>query len=157
LQATVAGIVLGSQAHGNEVKLTCTIRRQSAFWDALPQLQQQGINQQQLQQHKQADGKIKLAKVFPRFVDEDLLAAVQHQEPSLSAVVEAGEGHGPRKEFFQAAALNWTKSAPQQVRQAHLVQQEGLPHCSGPLQQEPCHWLSQERQMIVPNCIADPA
>lgn len=114
LQAIVAGILLGSQAHGNETKLTCTIRRQSAFWDALPQLQPQGISQQQLQ-HQQAHGKIKLAKLFPRFVDEDLLSAVEQQQPSLSAVVEAGEGHGPRKEFFQAAAFNWTTSAPQQV------------------------------------------
>jgi hypothetical protein len=155
LQAIVAGIVLGSQAHGNEVKLTCTIRRQSAFWDALPQLQQQGISQQHSQQ--MADGKIKLAKLFPRFVDEDLLAAVQQQKHFLAAVVEAGEGHGPRKEFFQAAALNWTKSAPQQVCHAPLVRQDGPAACSSSAAARFMDTLSQERQRIVPACFADPA
>lgn len=116
MQTIVAGIVLGSHAQGNEQKVPCTIIRRSAFWDALPQLQQQGITQEQLQhKYQQADGKVLLAKLFPRFVDEDLLSVMQ-QQPSQSAAVEAGEGHGLRKEFFQAAAVNWTTSAPQQVR-----------------------------------------
>jgi hypothetical protein len=112
LQAIVACIVLGSQAQDNEVKVTCSVRRRSAFWDALPQLQQQGIMQELLQQ---AGGSVS-AKLFPRFVDEDVLTAVVQQQPvPAAAVVEAGEGHGPRKEFFRAAAHNWTTAAPQQV------------------------------------------
>jgi hypothetical protein len=133
-------VVLGGHAKGDEVKVSCTVRRDSAFWDALGQLQQQGILQQQHQDSDQADGRVMLAKLFPRFVD-DQLSSQQHQQqgqplvqglpganripssmwsqqpfaPSVSASVEAGEGHGPRKEFFQAAAHNWTTAAPQQV------------------------------------------
>lgn len=136
-QAVIASIVLGAHAAGgSELKVTCTARRQHAFWDALPQLQQQGVTPEQLLD-RQANGQVVLAKLFPRFVDEDLHDGLhQHnqrnQQQTLdsggsepwqqqggfqagAAAVEAGEGHGPRKEFFQAAALNWTTSAPQQV------------------------------------------
>lgn len=136
-------MVLGSHADGDEVKVSCTVRRDSAFWDALGQLQQQGILQQQHQDSRQAHGRVMLAKLFPRFVDDQLSAQQQQQQqgqpvlqglqgasslqfglssmssqqpaPPVSAAVEAGEGHGPRKEFFQAAAHNWTTAAPQQV------------------------------------------
>lgn len=122
LQAIVACIVLGSQAQDNEVKVTCTVRRHSTFWDALSQLQQQGITQELLQQ---AGGSM-LAKLFPRFVDEDVLTNVQQPMPAAAAV-EAGEGHGPRKEFFQAAAHNWTTAGPQQVSSALQDQQPAYP------------------------------
>lgn len=118
LQATVAGIVLGSHAQGGETKVTCTVTRDAAFWDALPQLQQQVITQGGLQADKQQDGVVMLAKLFPRFVD-DTLSAQQQQHTQLTqpaAAVEAGEGHGPRKEYFQLAAHNWTTtSGPNQV------------------------------------------
>lgn len=123
LQAIVACIVLGSQAQDNEVKVACTVRRHSTFWDALPQLQQQGITQELLQQ---AGGSM-LAKLFPRFVDEVVLTNVQQEPPTAAAAVEAGEGHGPRKEFFQAAAHNWTTAASQQVRSALQHRQPACP------------------------------
>lgn len=142
----MACIVLGSCAQTGDCKVSCTVRRKHSFWDALPQLQQQGITPQQLHpDDQQHDSRLKLAKLFPGFVDEQLLAAVQplQQEAgscqqlgsraadgvaseaamgrawpgSLSSLlVEAGEGHGPRKEWFQAAAMNWTSQASLQVR-----------------------------------------
>lgn len=115
--------MLGSQAQDNEVKVACTVRRHSAFWDALPQLQQQGITQELLQQ---AGGSM-LAKLFPRFVDEDVLTNVQQEPMPGAAAVEAGEGHGPRKEFFQAAAHNWTTAGPQQVSSALQHRQPACP------------------------------
>jgi hypothetical protein len=151
-QAIVAGVVLGSHAVGDEAKVSCTVRRDSAFWDALGQLQQQGILQHHQDSH-QADGRVMLAKLFPRFVDVQLSAQQQQQQqqqegqplrqgsqveslqhgPSsissqqfvakpVSPAVEAGEGHGPRKEFFQAAAHNWTTAAAQQVGSLHWPQ-----------------------------------
>lgn len=152
LQAIVACIVLGSHMLGGEVKLSCTVRRQTAFWDALQQLLQQGI----VPSGPGGDGVVQLAKLFPRFVDEHLSAQHQQQhhqqqqpptqrvhdadlpiasstaelqqqpvcgsEQLLSwrnsqaaAAVEAGEGHGPRKEFFEAVAANWTATNTGQV------------------------------------------
>jgi hypothetical protein len=99
------------------------VRRHSAFWDALPQLHQQGIVQQGRQQ--QAAGLMPLAKLFPRFVDEQLLQQnhIQQQQQQQSssaarfgAAVEGGEGHGPRKEFFQLVGENWGRAETGQVR-----------------------------------------
>lgn len=105
------------------------VLRRSAFWDALQQLQQQGVVPSDLSQ--QPSRKVQLAKLFPRFVDESL-EVQQQQQPSattsLSSVtssnssnthhalaVEGGEGHGPRKEFFGLVADSWTNTADKQV------------------------------------------
>ena len=131
--------MLGSSCQCGDVKATCTVRRRTAFWDALAQLPVLAVQQgTAVEQHPalQGGGAVKLAKLFPRFLDEHLSPQPQQQQqqaPSLShqlhntqaltvhpggdAVgVEAGEGHGPRKEFFEAVARNWTTATgPQHV------------------------------------------
>eukprot|EP00879_Flechtneria_rotunda_P014000 GHRR01014627.1.p1 GENE.GHRR01014627.1~~GHRR01014627.1.p1 ORF type:complete len:333 (+),score=116.19 GHRR01014627.1:616-1614(+) len=115
-KAVIACLVLGGKATSGEHKVSLTIRRSEAFWDALEQLQQQGLVH--LPGSQLCHGSHQLAKVFPRFVDERLLQGEHNLQGQLidssstdssdgsrqlSLAVEGGEGHGPRKEFFQLA------------------------------------------------------
>lgn len=134
-QATLAYLQLGGKAPAGELKVTLVVLRQSAFWDALQQLQQQHIVP--TDSDKQIPGSLQLAKLFPQFVDEHLTADQQEhpgisQNDSSSAtylgslrggglVVEGGEGHGPRKELFGLVGQNWTMAAAQQVTESGIT------------------------------------
>jgi hypothetical protein len=119
VQAVLACLLLGGRAAAGEVRVSCVVHRRSAFWDALQQLQQQGIVRPDRQQ--QVAGAVQLAKLFPKFVDEQLLHShhqqQQQQENAASSgfTVEGGEGHGPRKEFFQLIGENWGRANTGQV------------------------------------------
>jgi hypothetical protein len=125
-QVTLASIIQGSKAALGatpELKVAVTVSRSAAFWAALPQLQQQGVMPcaatlpAQQQPESCHNSEPQLAKLFPRFVDDGLLQAGADRQQQLVTAVEAGEGHGPRKEFFAAAAANCAAaSGPDEVR-----------------------------------------
>ncbi|WIA11861.1 hypothetical protein OEZ85_011947 [Tetradesmus obliquus] len=126
-KAVLACLQLGSRAAAGELRVPCVVRRRSAFWDALQQLQQQGIVTVLPDRQQQAAGAVQLAKLFPRFVDEQQQQQQQQQQHQLSSatgysvVVEGGEGHGPRKEFFQLVGEGWSRAdAAQPALFVHL-------------------------------------
>ncbi len=87
---------------GGELRANFQVRRSggNAFWDAMQQASESGLLPQ--------DGAPQRCyKVFPSFVDEWSSAA--DGGPAAKKIkVEAGEGHGPRKEFFCLAAASMT-------------------------------------------------
>ncbi|KAL6754666.1 hypothetical protein V8C86DRAFT_315351 [Haematococcus lacustris] len=176
-------IILDTEAAAGqgEGRLNLTVRRSQALWDALPQVQQQGVlvlcqhplpalpspvstpppcqsspltQPEQLEvqaatgpqgqghaslfgcqghsdlvggQAEQAAGTQQLqarpVKVFPSFVDE-----VAWGGGDRRPVVEAGEGHGPRKEFFAACGISMVGGQQQQpmaVAREGVQQQQG--------------------------------
>ncbi|GMH39124.1 hypothetical protein BSKO_07022 [Bryopsis sp. KO-2023] len=85
-----------------EAKSTFTVRRYSSFIDALSQATKSGLlNEQGAENNPQA----KSVKIFPSFVDDALTATSVDgglgNGGGLVVVKEGGEGHGPRREFFE--------------------------------------------------------
>jgi len=82
------------------VRVDFIVNRSQAFWDAFKQAETQGLLKAGSNKNM-FGGQVHL--IFPSFVEgwaED--AAKKGGKP----IVEAGEGHGPRKEFFQLAGTD---------------------------------------------------
>ncbi|KAI8472625.1 MAG: hypothetical protein J3K34DRAFT_503345 [Monoraphidium minutum] len=125
-RAMLAALLLGARRGGageGDAKLAVTVRRGRAFWDALGDACRQGLVPDGGGGGSGgggggggcAGGGVP-CKLFPRFTD----GAAGASRPSSGggggddrsaagaapAGVEAGEGHGPRKEFFEAAGAD---------------------------------------------------
>ncbi|KAG2433893.1 hypothetical protein HXX76_008246 [Chlamydomonas incerta] len=85
-------LYLQQVAAGGEKRTNVTVRRGAAFWDAFDAARHDGL--------LSASHGPKSHKYFPSFVDE---LAGGAGASGRKAPVEAGEGHGPRKEFFALA------------------------------------------------------
>ncbi|KAG2446496.1 hypothetical protein HYH02_008487 [Chlamydomonas schloesseri] len=95
-------LYLQQVAAGGEKRTNVTVRRSAAFWDAFEAARQDGL--------LSASHGPKSHKYFPSFVDE--LAGAGAGGTGRKAAVEAGEGHGPRKEFFALAGQDMAGRAP---------------------------------------------
>ncbi|PNW76093.1 hypothetical protein CHLRE_12g548100v5 [Chlamydomonas reinhardtii] len=87
-------LYLQQVAAGGEKRTNVTVRRCAAFWDAFEAARHDGL--------LSASHGPKSHKYFPSFVDE-MAGAGAGAASVRKAPVEAGEGHGPRKEFFALA------------------------------------------------------
>ena len=90
---------------GGELRASFQVRRSggAAFWDALQQAEEAGMLKAATAAAGSTGGRPKCYKVFPSFVDEQGGGG-----GGAKVKVEAGEGHGPRKEFFLLAAASMT-------------------------------------------------
>ncbi|KAG2486509.1 hypothetical protein HYH03_014811 [Edaphochlamys debaryana] len=93
---------LNQVALAGEKRTNVTIRRSSAFWDAFECARRDGLIP--------GSAGPMAHKYFPLFVDE---TAQQDGASSRKPAVEAGEGHGPRKEFFGLAGQDMAGQRPQ--------------------------------------------
>ncbi len=92
-----------------ERRVKLTVRRGRAFWDALRAAQDQRLLQDS------HSGTSQPCKLFPSFVDEMTSNDTDAKSTGANnAAVEAGEGHGPRKEFFLLAAASVMDTSAQQ-------------------------------------------
>ena len=122
-----------------EAKLQLAVRREHAFWDALDLACRQGIvpvESQRLRQGRISAGSNNSrasnndgcssagvshsgqdghpggpCKLFPRFADAASVTGDGGGELDTTAM-EAGEGHGPRKEFFELAGADLARPQP---------------------------------------------
>lgn len=94
-------VYLCSAARFGERKFTIAVRRELALTDCLEAAQREGRGVLADLLTDGAEVGIKPFKMFPTFVDEALLPTGALDKAALvDAIVEKGEGHGPRKEFF---------------------------------------------------------
>ena len=114
---------------GGELRANFQVRRSAgaAFWDAKQQAEEEGLIT------PTPGVKPRSFKVFPSFVDE--WAAVGGQQGGGKPKLEAGEGHGPRKEFFALAAASMTGQSatadaggPPDAAPSPRQQQQPRPH-----------------------------
>ena len=97
---------------GGELRANFQVCRSAgaAFWEAKKQAEEAGLIQL-----KEGSARPKCYKVFPSFVDEwaNSSGTGGSGDDGRKIKVEAGEGHGPRKEFFSLAAASMTGGGPQ--------------------------------------------
>jgi len=127
-------LLLQAQRHGSfgqgEAKLQVVVRRKHAFWDGLQEACRQGLvptlpsQQQQAQvlQNTSSAAGAPITKLFPRFVSA---AAGDQHSIGHNLLIEAGEGHGPRKEFFELAAADFAQAQPASSLDGTSLKQEG--------------------------------
>lgn len=135
-QALLLYLNQGSKAATNELKLAITVHRQHAFWDALQQAVAQHIVPSACSSsssHESCVSHALIYKLFPRFIDASMVHAdgCSSDSSSPSTLTEAGEGHGPRKEFFLLAGQGMVKQVGSwavEVGWAAVLQTNQKPH-----------------------------
>ncbi|KAG1679492.1 hypothetical protein FOA52_011091 [Chlamydomonas sp. UWO 241] len=110
-RAMLAGLQHAAQC-GGERRLTLQVSRDAAFPDALEQASDAGVVPRDAAAPPHAWA---CYKVFPAFVDQY----------DGGGAMEAGEGHGPRKEFFALAAAGMCSSGELPGDQQQQQQQQG--------------------------------
>lgn len=116
--AAASLMYLEAGAARGERKGVFTVRRAAALWDALPQAQEQHLLSAAPTGSKGKGGPGPV-KLFPSFVDEYAGGG------KSKLVVEAGEGHGPRKEFFVLAGADMTGAQPNLRQSVDMHKQSG--------------------------------
>ncbi|KXZ53241.1 hypothetical protein GPECTOR_7g1135 [Gonium pectorale] len=101
-------LYLHQVSSAGEKRLNVTVRRSSAFWDAFESARKDGL--------LPSPAGAMCHKYFPSFVDEftESQARADAGSAGRKPAVEAGEGHGPRKEFFELAGLDMAGQQPTQ-------------------------------------------
>lgn len=104
VRALFVGLVQAA-AGGGELKLKIHVTRSRVFWDAFDE-----ASGQKVPPFGPSSSSAQAYKIFPSFVDEWTSGpqAGGQAEGGGQVALEAGEGHGPRKEFFALAAAGMT-------------------------------------------------
>lgn len=126
-RAMLAGLQHAAD-HGGELKASFQVRRAQAFWDALQQATEQGLLPADDGTAAAGGGKgqgvrAQVYKVFPSFVDEWASDGMQGK-----VVLEAGEGHGPRKEFFALVAASMAGLSIASAHGHHAAHEQDRDH-----------------------------
>ncbi|EFJ42551.1 hypothetical protein VOLCADRAFT_107185 [Volvox carteri f. nagariensis] len=110
-------LYLNQVSSSGEKRTNVTVRRSAAFWDAFEAFRGAGLPAEPM-----------CYKYFPAFVDVYSQDGSGRGGSGRKPAVEAGEGHGPRKEFFSLAGQDMAGQAHQQQQQRSQLQQQ-LPDC----------------------------
>lgn len=125
-QASAMLLYLAQVSQAGEKRVKFVVRRSCAFWDALEAAQQQRLIP--------PASRVTCCKVFPSFVDEYVQGK---KKPAL----EAGEGHGPRKEFFALAGEDMAGQPAMQLQQQQQPNPDSPSRRTGSIHGNPPLWV----------------